>query len=503
MTLQSVPAFCQSGPEQADDDAAVPQVNINAPAQPGLAENNMQLPVRANDLLSAYFKRRQHKPSGADSLTEAETLLQAKADTLLNAYFKRNQFRGTALIAFRGKVLLQKGYGWRNVEKQIPHDGNSIFQAASITKTFTATLVMKLAEMKRLSLQDKLSRYYPGYPKGDSITIAHLLSHTSGIYNYTENGEFMQNRSTKPATEAEMLALFRDMPLDFPPGTGWNYSNSGYMLLGYIIQKVTGLSYEGAIRKYIFDPLDMQRSGFDFARLQDADKANGYREDSTGAYTQPVTVTDSSVSFAAGSIYTTAGDLLKWHQGLMNNAIVSPAGWQELSTAKRNGYGYGWDIDSMQGKYTVGHSGGMRGLRTNFVRIPEDDICIVLLSNTETQALHSITEKLVAVLYGLPYRLPASKPVIKPDTAVLRKYTGTYLLAEKNLKVHIVLENGELVAYPERGPRSTLCAISPLCFFLKDDIDFETCFVTDGTGKGVQMTIDQRGRKGVLKRVEE
>lgn len=507
MTLQSVPSFCQTDQEQAQDDAAAPQIKTNAQLPAGTANEEARLPARAETLLSAYFRHKRSDDAAQvkkpDSLTKAEALLRAKADTLLSAYFTRNQFSGTALVALHGKVILQKGYGWRNVEKRIPHDENSIYQAASITKTFTATLVMKLAEMKKLSLQDRLSKYYPGYPKGDSITIAHLLSHTSGIYNYTMDGEFMQTRSTKPATEAEMLALFRDKPLDFPPGTGWNYSNSGYMLLGYIIRKVTGLSYEEAVRKYIFGPLDMQRSGFDFVHLQDADKASGYHEDSAGAYTQPVPGTDSTVSFAAGSIYTTAGDLFKWHQGLMKHAIVSPAGWQEISTDKRNGYGYGWDIDSIQGKYTVGHSGGMRGFRTNFIRIPEDDICIVLLGNTETQALHNITEKLAAVLYDLPYQLPASKTIIKLDTAVLKKYTGTYLLAEKNLKVHIVLENGELAAYPERGPRSTLCAISPLCFFLKDDIDFETCFVTDETGKGVKMTINQRGRAGTLNRVEE
>lgn len=494
MALHSVPAFCQSN---ADDDITHATSSLAA-----ITDNDTQLPARADALLSAYFKSKRYN-TATDSLTKAEALLQAKADTLLSAYFKRNQFSGTALVALHGKVILQKGYGWRNIEKQIPHDENSIYHAASITKTFTATLVMKLAEMKKLSLQDKLSRYYPGYPKGDSITIAHLLSHTSGIFNYTNNGEFMQTRSTQPATEAEILALFRDMPLDFPPGTGWNYSNSGYMLLGYIIRKVTGLSYEAAIRKYIFNPLQMQHSGFDFAHLQDAGKASGYHEDSTGAYTQPVSSTDSTVSFAAGSIYTTAGDLFKWHQGLMRYAIVSPAGWREISTSKRNSYGYGWDIDSICGKYTVGHSGGMQGFRTNFVRIPADDICIVLLSNTETQALHTMTEKLVAVLYGLPYQLPATKTVIQLDTAVLKKYTGTYLLAEKNLRIHIVLEGGNLVAYPERGPRSVLCATSPSCFFLREDMDFETCFVTDTTGRGVKLTIDQHGRRGTANRVEE
>ncbi|RPD39226.1 serine hydrolase domain-containing protein [Chitinophaga barathri] len=473
-------------------------------ALPGLAGLCRQTAASSNAPYQKETPHDKNKTGASLQATDSIALLKGeKAEALLEAYAKLNQFNGTALVASHGKIILQKEYGWRNVVQQAPNDENSIYQAASITKTFTGTLVMKLAEMKKLSLEDKLSKYYPGYPKGDSITIAHLLSHTSGIYNYTMNGDFMNQKSTLPATEEEILALFRDVPLDFSPGTGWNYSNSGYMLLGYIIQKVTGLPYETAIRKYIFAPLGMQHSGFDFAHLRDKNKTLGYAADSTGAWAYTVPSTDSSVSFAAGSIYLTAGDLFKWHQGLTKYAIVSPAGWQEISTRKRENYGFGWIIDSLQGQRTVGHSGGMRGFRTNFIRVPEDDACIILLSNSETMALEAITQKLLAILYDKPYQLPANRTAIKLDTVILKRYTGTYLLAEKNLKVHIVLENGELAAYPERGPRSSLCATSPSCFFLKEDTDFETCFITDATGKGVKLMINKNGRTGVANRVEE
>ncbi|MBO9154584.1 serine hydrolase domain-containing protein [Chitinophaga sp. GCM10012297] len=438
------------------------------------------------------------------SASEADLLLkQAKADTLLQAYAAQNNFNGTALVALHGKIILQKGYGWRNIEKHIPNDINSIYQAASVTKTFTGTLVMKLAELKKLSLEDKLSKYYPDYPGGDSITIAQLLSHTSGIFNYTMNRDFMLQKAAKPATEQEMLALFRNEPRDFAPGTGWNYSNSGYMLLGYIIQKVTGKRYDEAMRHYVFRPLGMHHSGFDFARLEDQHKATGYAADSTGAWTVKTPIVDSSVSFAAGSIYTTAGDLFRWHEGLTKYAIVSPAGWQEISMPKKDKYGYGWMNDSLQGKPTNGHSGGIWGFRSNFVRVQEDDACVILLSNSETFSLDGITNKLFAILYNKPYQVPVVRTTIQLDTALLRKYTGTYLLEEKDLKIHIVLENGELAAYPENGPRSTLCATSPSCFFLKEDTDFETCFITDATGKGVSMKIHKGDRGGTAKRLDE
>lgn len=443
-------------------------------------------------------------PGRGQSASEADILLKrAKADTLLQAYAAQNNFNGTALVAFHGKIVLQKGYGWRDAGKHIANDVNSIYQAASITKTFTGTLVMKLAELKKLSLQDKLSKYYPDYPKGDSITIAQLLSHTSGVFNYTMNGEFMQQKASKPATEQEMLALFRNEPPDFPPGKGWNYSNSGYMLLGYIIGKVTGMRYDEAVRQYLFRPLGMQHSGFDFAHLNDPHKSLGYTADSTGSWTVRTPVVDSSVSFAAGSIYTTVGDLFRWHEGLTKYAVVSPAGWQEMTAPKQNAYGFGWMNDSLYGKRTTGHSGGIWGFRSNFVRVQEDDACVILLSNSETFALDGITRSLLAILYDQPYKAPAVKTTIRLDTAILRQYTGTYLLAEKNLRIHIVLENGELAAYPEKGPRSTLCATSPSCFFLKEDTDFETCFITDATGKGVSMKIRKGDKEGIAKRLEE
>lgn len=224
-----------------------------------------------------------------------------KIETLINAYVRQNTFSGSVLVAQHGTIILNKGYGPRNLADKAVNDENSIFQLGSITKQFTSAIVLKLQEEKKLNVSDKLSKYFPGYPKGDSITIEQLLTHTSGIYNYTNNGAFMANEVTKPATREKIMALFKDKPLDFSPGTGWNYSNSGYCLLGYIIEDVTKQPYYAVVRKYIFTPLQMTHSGFDFTDIKDPKKATGYFK-VDDAENRAAPIVDSSVSFAAGAI---------------------------------------------------------------------------------------------------------------------------------------------------------------------------------------------------------
>lgn len=417
-----------------------------------------------------------------------------KIDELLQAYIKRGEFSGTALVAHKGQILLERGYGPGN-------DVSTIYQTASITKTFTAVLVLKLAALRQLSLQDKLTKYYPDYPHGDSITIEQLLTHTSGIYNYTRDQHFMESSAGKPASEATILALFKDKPLDFTPGSRHQYSNSGYMLLGYIIQQVTGLSYQEAMRKYIFTPLKMEHSGFDFIHLNSRQKATGYYADSSKAYSQPAPIIDSSVTFAAGSIYSTTGDLYRWHEGLQHHAIVGPSWLDKAYTPFLQHYGYGWQSDSLYGRRVVSHSGGLWGFRSNLMRVPADDICIVLLSNTETPALEKIASKILAILYHQPYQLPAKRTPIQLSPDVLNRYTGSYKLVGKELIVHVTLEDGALIARPENGPVSVMVPEDETHFFLREDEDFEVTFLIDGNGRVTGQRIRNGDRTGVSEKI--
>ncbi len=429
---------------------------------------------------------------GLSSKISAQSTSQ-KLEELMSAYAQNREFNGSVLVAQGGKILLEKGYGFQNLEKKINNTSATLYPVASITKTFTATLVLKLVELKKLGLQDKLSRYYPDYPKGDSITIENLLTHTAGIFNYTEDNDFMYTQAGKHASEQKMISLFKNKPLDFSPGKGWKYSNSGYVLLGYIIEKITGMPYYSAIRQYIFAPLNMRNSGFDFVNLPNERKALGYYSDAGKDYNKQAPLEDSSVVFAAGAIYSSVGDLYKWHQGMQKNQIIQKSMSEKAYTPFRQNYGYGWIIDSLYHKRTVSHSGGLPGYRSNFVRITEDDVCIILLNNTEIPGLGMITNNILAVLYNQPYKLPVSKQAIKLDDSVLKRYTGLFEVEKQKLVIEFKIENNTLIAYPVNGPRSVLTPKTESSFFDSEQESIEISFQKDETGNYNKLILDFNG----------
>ncbi|MDJ1472113.1 serine hydrolase domain-containing protein [Xanthocytophaga flava] len=430
-----------------------------------------------------------------------------KLDKLINAYTQLNQFNGTVLIAKNGKILLKKGYGYQNIQAKTPCTTETIYQIASVTKTFTSALILKLAEQKKLTLSDKLSRFYPNLPHGDSITIEHLLTHTSGISNISLDTTEINKEENKLANESIMInALMKGPALEFAPGSNWNYSNLGYALLGYIIQKVTELSYYDALRHYIFQPLQMTHSGFDFIHLTDTHKATGYYTYPTRSKSEVATILDSAGPFAAGAIYSTVGDLYKWHEGLQDNQVISKASQEKAYTAYRNRYGYGWIVDSLFNTRIVSHSGDIWGFKTNFTRVPTDDICIVLLSNIEdNERLTTITNKILSILYQWPYSLPSpSKPAIQLSVESLRQYTGIYKVDLKYSNamspevLEIKLEGTKLIAQASRhsrkGPQFEITPLTGKHFILKE-IGAELEVVRDNKGKLYQLFSDQFGLK--------
>lgn len=377
-------------------------------------------------------------------------------DDLFKFYEKQNMFNGSVLVAKKGEILINNGFGLQDVALNKRNDSKGIFQIYSITKTFTSTVILKLVEEKRLSLTDKLSKFYPGYPKGDSITIENLLTHTSGIYDYTR-GNNMPDQSEKSFIEFE-----KTKPLDFPAGTDWSYSNSGYYFLGYIIQKVTGRSYEQAVTQYIFRPLNMTQSGFAFKNLKHKSKAIGY-EALTKNIQKPSIVYDPPGPFAAGGIYSTVEDLYKYYKGLKEHKILGQETLEKAYSPFKNNYGYGWIIVSMFDRKTVGHSGAGAGFRSNFVQIPEDDVCIILLSNCEKD-LNSITGNTLKILYDKPYKIPVEVSV-KKET--LEEYKGTYKVSDDFI-IYITLENGKLIAQPKGQPKSIIYAENDNLFYVEE-----------------------------------
>jgi CubicO group peptidase (beta-lactamase class C family) len=411
---------------------------------------------------------------------------------LLKQYTKQNSFNGSALVAQKGKVLLEQGYGYKNATAKLLNDSNTIFQIGSITKQFTSAIILQLQEQHKLSVQDKLSKYIPDYPNGDSITIENLLTHESGIYNYTNDDAYMQNNSANSIKLADLISLFKNKPLDFSPGTKYSYSNSGYVLLGYIIEKITGKSYFAVVKENIFNPLGMSHTGFDFKNLKSRDKATGYLK-LTSKNIRVAPVVDSTVSYSAGSIFTTVGDLYKWDRALYTNKIVHDSSLQKAFTPYKNNYGYGWVIDSSYGKKVVMHEGGIFGFVSFIARIPADETCIILFENVQSAGLPKIAENINSILNQQPYDFPRVRNEIEVDTSILKEYTGQYQLAP-NFILTITLEDGQLMAQATGQNKNELFAEKENLFFLKfADVQIE--FIKAPDGKVDRLILYQYSQK--------
>jgi len=298
------------------------------------------------------------------------------------------------------------------------------------------------------------------------------------------------------ATEATLIARFRDKPFDFPPGQGWHYSNSGYALLAFIIQKATGMTYEAAVRRYIFEPLGMTHSGFDFAGLSDPNKAVGYSRLDSGARVRSY-VADSSVTIGAGSIHSTVGDVYRWHRGLQGDRLVSRPLLERAYTPKAVNYGYGVMIDSMFGRRVISHPGGIGGFTTYLARISEDDVCIALLDNTEHVSLQTIARKIVAILFHQPYGLAVSlgaRTTVAVSDSILGRYVGRYKDPYSSRVATVGFENGGLVVRFTGGPPFTLGPTSQHRFFVSPDMaSFEIEFTPNESGEVSRLVFDDVG----------
>ncbi|MFH6993088.1 serine hydrolase [Flavobacterium sp. FlaQc-48] len=336
-------------------------------------------------------------------------------DALLNQYNQYGQFNGSALIAENGKVILKKGFGSANMEWNIPNQPDTKFRLGSISKQFTAFLIVKLAEEGKIKLDVPISTYLPDYPKanGDKITIHQLLTHTSGIPNYTSSPNFFKDKSRNPYTPEEFVKTFSDLPLEFTPGEKFNYSNSGYFLLGYIIEKISGKTYEQYLQETIFTPLKMVNSGYDHSDVILKNRAAGYEK--RGKKITNSAYLDMSIPYAAGSLYSTVEDLYLWDQALYTNQLLSSKSMESLfnsyiKTGKAS-YGYGWFIseadNGSSGKVKVTeHGGGINGFNTIIYRIPSDKNLIVLLNNTGSTGLNEMSASIRAILYNQPFNAP-------------------------------------------------------------------------------------------------
>jgi CubicO group peptidase (beta-lactamase class C family) len=328
-------------------------------------------------------------------------------DALLARYQELGLFNGSALVAERGQVVLKKGYGLANMEWGIPNTPDTKFRLGSITKQFTATLVMQLVEQGQIDLSAPVRRYLPDYPlpAGDRVTIHQLLNHTSGIVGYTEIPTF-GTTARNPYTPTKFVEeFFSKLDLLFEPGTKFSYSNSGYFLLGVILERVTGEPYENLLRTRIFTPLGMNDSGYDSTQPLLSKRAAGYDKRFDGSYVNTPYI-DMTQPYAGGSLYSTVEDLYQWDQALYTEKVLSAKSKEGTFTPGLEDYGYGWDVRRKDGVTTIEHGGGINGFNTLITRNPESRRLIVLLNNTGRAPLNQMADAIRMVLDGKQPSMP-------------------------------------------------------------------------------------------------
>jgi CubicO group peptidase (beta-lactamase class C family) len=336
----------------------------------------------------------------------------AKINEVLTLANKYRMFNGSALVAENGKVIYKGGIGMANMEWGIPNAADTKFRLGSITKQFTATLTLQLVEQGKIKLDGKISDYLPDYRKdiGEKVTIHHLLTHTSGIPSYTGLPGFFANVSRNPYKVADFVKQYASGNLEFEPGTKFSYNNSGYFLLGAVIERVTGKSYEQAVKEMIFDKVGMKDTGYDRHDVLLEKRASGYSRTANG-YANAAYL-DMSIPYAAGSLYSTVEDLYLWDQALYTDKLLTPQSKELMYKPFLEEYAYGWIITKASFKLNdqpvpvITHDGGINGFTTTIVRFPREKHLIVLLDNTGSPNLAQLSDKLAKILYGQPYDPP-------------------------------------------------------------------------------------------------
>jgi CubicO group peptidase (beta-lactamase class C family) len=347
--------------------------------------------------LASLLSSCHHKPLEAVAASRIDKIMQARSEA--------GDFNGTVLVAREGRILYERGFGFANLEWNIPNDFETKFEIGSMTKQFTALLILQLVNEGRIKLDGHLSEYLPYYRKdtGSRVTLSELLSHTSGVPSFTSLPGFLEGPASR--TKYSVKQFVQDYcsgDLQFEPGTRFEYSNSGYFLLGAILQQISGTAYEQLLHDRIFTPLGMRDSGYTHSETVLPHRAAGYERTATGL--QNARYYDMSIPFAAGALYSTVGDLYLWDQALYGERLL-PAHLRDLLFKPNlDDYGYGWVMlvpaanAPYAGESIPMHGGAIFGFQSVIQRIPQHRELIVLLDNNDSPKLLNIVSEIRRVL---------------------------------------------------------------------------------------------------------
>src|SRR5664280_577027 len=436
---------------------------------------------------------------------EAQTLtpkqMTAEFDKLLSAQYKPGEPGCAALVAINGQVVYKKAFGMANLELNVPMQPDMVFRIGSITKQFTVIAILQLMEQGKLSLQDEITKFIPDYPtQAYKITIEHLLTHTSGIKSYTNVPGFLLyvKEDLKPG---EAVDKFKNLPMEFAPGTKFSYSNSGFFLLGYIIEKITGKTYQEYIQENFFKPLGMTNSLYGSDSKIIKNRAYGYKPAGDGF--ENADYMSMLLPFSAGGRMSTVEDLYKWNRALVSYKLVKKKTLEKafteykLSNGKGTSYGYGWFLRKLQGSPTIEHGGGINGYLTDEIYLPAEDVFVAVFSNSTGKSPDLVSEKIAAIAIGKPLNYKE----IPVDKATLEQYTGVYEDVDSNQRM-ITVDSAQL--YSQRGGDQK----NKISSFARDKFFFQNSFATitfnrNMSGNVAEAMVEERGATTLWRKTDK
>jgi len=397
----------------------------------------------------------------ASSASNAE--LAAYADALLAKTYPPGAPGAVALIVRDGQVVLRKGYGLASVELGVPSNPDGVYWIASVTKPFTAVAVMQLVECGKVGLDDEITRYLPDYPThGQKITIESLLTHTSGVPTYTEGLAFAQ-KLREDLGLSQLIGRFKDKDLDFPPGTKWSYSDSGYVLLGAVIEKASGMTYAQYLEKEIFRPAGMTHSRYGTNDELVPGRVDGYERTANGF--RRARYISLSQGYSAGSILSTVDDLAAFDRALSGNVLLKRESWERMVTPKilpdgtSTRMGLSWSVTELDGRKLYEHNGGIYGFSAHILRMPEERLFIALLSNDGDGSPRPESNAFFIAERALGKTVDLAKPV-NLDEKTLASLPGSYSFDDKVVRT-LSRDGGKIYFQRNGGPRYEVIATGP------------------------------------------
>jgi CubicO group peptidase (beta-lactamase class C family) len=422
-------------------------------------------------------------PAAVAAQPVSNDALAKRIDAVMAELYKPDQPGAAIIVRKDGKTVFRKGYGMADLELGVPVAPDMVFRLGSITKQFTAVSVLMLAEQGQLGLQDEITKFLPDYPtQGRKITVEHLLTHTSGIQSYTDLPEWLP-LWRKDLTLPELIDLFKNKPMQFEPGERWSYNNSGYILLGAIIEKVSGETYESFVTNHIFKPLGMKGSCYGSTERIIPRRVPGYQSGKDGFINAPYL--SMTQPYAAGSLLSTVDDLAVWSDAVFSGKLVKKE-WLDkaltpykLKDGESSGYGYGLCIADFGGHRSIEHGGGINGFTTYEITLPDDRVFLAILTNSAVEGRDPEPRAVKIAWLALGLAEPERKTVAL-GARDLDPIAGVYVNAQKQ-EYYFSREGNKLFAQRQGGSRNELYPASPTEFFLKDN-PARFMFVKGGDG---------------------